>query len=341
MRIAEISTLARPVPPDGEGSVESLVHMLTEKLLDRGHDVTVFATADSETRAKLRSPVEQSYRADATKWDWQLYENYQVQEAFRAWRDFDVIHCHSYHFGLLYCDWVPIPSFHSFHVEPGPDVAFLAARSRNRHLVCCSKYQALGLTDYPPLHIIPHGIDVNKYYVAPEEEREDYLLFLGRFTPGKGPERAMAIARQAGLPLQLAAPPNNYFKEVIRPRLAPDRIEYAGEVHGRKKAALLANARALVYPVQDAEPFGLVLVEAMASGLPVVALRRGAVPEIVEQGVTGWVCDSEQEMPAAIDRVKSFDREKIRRRAVEKFSCERMADDFEILMRHAVEEAGV
>ncbi|MCA9437985.1 MAG: glycosyltransferase, partial [Candidatus Omnitrophica bacterium] len=157
MRIAEISTLHRPVPPVGEGSIESLVSTLTEGLVERGHEVTLFASADSETNARLWSPVPLERHRNPDAWDWQVYEAFQVREAFRMWEEFDLIHCHSYHFGLLYCDLVPTPSLHSVHIEPGPDYRFLAESTTNRSLHFCSRFQAREFERVEGIEVIPHG----------------------------------------------------------------------------------------------------------------------------------------------------------------------------------------
>lgn len=332
MRIAEIATLGRPVPPSGEGSVELLVSLLTEELVGRGHEVTLFALPDSRTAARLVSPVEKSYVDGVEAWDWQVYESFQVREAFRQWRDFDVIHCHSYHFGLLYCDFVPTPSLHSFHIEPGPDYRFLAGQTRNRHLHFCSRYQARDFSDIDHTHVIHHGLDLGTFTAPRQEEGGNYLAFLGRFIPGKGVDLAVKLARQTGFPLRLAGPHNEYFREKIEPHLVPGLIDYIGEVSGREKVDFLSGAHALVYPILDGEPFGLVLVEAMACGTPVIALNRGAVPEIVDHGSTGWVVDSFVEMVRGIEEVGRLDRRSISQ-AARRFSHHRMVDEIENLMK--------
>jgi glycosyltransferase involved in cell wall biosynthesis len=338
LRIAEISTLFRPVPPNGEGSVESVVFQVVEGLIARGHRVTLFARADSRTSAALRSPVPDGLAGPTPKWDWQLYEAFQVREAFRAWRDFDLIHCHSYHHGLIMCDAVPIPSLHSIHVEPGPDILFLARRTTNRRLVFCSRHQARDFEGVPGVHVIPHGLDMSGY-PPPQAPGGGYLAFLGRFIPEKGPLEAIAIAKKSGLPIELAGPANEYFDREVRPHLDPPRVSYAGELRGARKAEFLASAAALIYPVQRPEPFGLVLVEAMAAGLPVLALNRGAAPEIVEPEVTGVLAESEEDLVEACRRLDRFDRAAIRRRAMEKFSSARMVDELERLMIRSVEES--
>lgn len=332
MRIAQIATLNRPVPPKGEGSVELLVSLITEELVRRGHDVTLFALPSSKTNARLISPVPRSYSEDSSLWDWQLYENFQVREAFMHWQDFDVIHCHSYHFGLLYCDFVPIPSLHSFHIEPGPDYVFLATATRNRHLLFCSQYQSREFSGIAGVHVIPHGLDLSDYRPLPTGEREGYLAFLGRFTPGKGADLAIQAAKKSGIPLRLAAPPNAYFHEVIAPQLIPGFIDYLGPLSGEKKADFLARASALLYPVRDAEPFGLVLVEAMASGTPVIAFDRGGVLEIIEHKRTGWISDTDEDFMVGIESVSIFDPMKISAEAHRRFDYRIMVDAMENLL---------
>lgn len=339
MRIAEISTLARPVPPPGEGSIESLVSVITEGLVRRGHEVTLFATADSKTSARLQSPVEGSYAGDPSKWDWQLYESFQVSEAFRRFKEFDVIHCHAYHFGLLYCDWVPIPSLHTIHIEPGPDYLFLARRTRNRHLQLCSSYQAREFAGLPGVHVIPHGIDIESFKLNGGVSSENYLAFLGRLIPEKGLLQAVEFARASGVPLKIAGPPTDYFRKSIEPLVDGRLIQYVGAISAEKRAGFLSAARALIYPLQRGEPFGLVLVEAMACGLPVIATNCGAVSEIIQHGKNGWVGDSAEDWAAGLQAADRMDRAAIRRMATENFSSERMVDSIEDLLRKIVEGA--
>lgn len=332
MRIGIISTLARPVPPKAEGSVELLVSYLTDFLVERGHEVTLFALPESNTRARLLSPVESSYVRDPDKWDWQLYESFQVKEAFGRWREFDVINCHSYYFGLMYADAVPIPSVQSFHIDPGPDYRFLAQRTQNRQLHFCSQYQARGFNGMSGIHVIPHGIDVDAYARVPIPTKHEYLAWLGRFHPEKGVLAAIDIARKASLPLKLAAPANDYYRDVIAPHVDGGAVEYVGELAESAKAAFLANAMALLYPVERGEPFGLVLIEAMAAGLPVVAYDKGAVPEIIESGVTGFLGSREPDLLEGIARARHLDRSRIRAEAKQKFSFQAMGARMENLM---------
>jgi glycosyltransferase involved in cell wall biosynthesis len=339
VRVAEISTLSRPVPPEGEGSVEALVSHITEGLVRRGHEVTLFAVAGSRTSASLRSPVKTSYTDNPRKWDFQLYEAYQVCEAFRAWRDFDVIHCHSYLHGLLFCDWVPIPSLHALHIRFGPDLRFLATRTSNRHLQFSSQWQARHCRDLPGVHVIPHGVEMAQFRVAPPKERGEHLAFLGRFIPEKGALQAIQLAKASSLPLKLAGPRNDLFAEKIAPLLDGRQFEYVGELQGRAKADFLATARALIYPIQRPEPFGLVLIEAMACGLPILALSRGAVPEIVVHGQTGWIAKSKTDLLEGLRVVDALDRQTIRRHAEERFSSEVMIDRIERLLLDIVAES--
>jgi glycosyltransferase involved in cell wall biosynthesis len=338
MRIAQVSTLHHKVPPQGEGSIENLVSILTEGLVSRGHEVTLFARPDSITRAELRSPAAGYPEQEVSLWDWRTLESYQTREAFRSWKDFDVIHCHSYHFGLLFCDFVPIPSLHSIHIEPGPDYRFLADRTVNRSLHFCSNYQARDFGAVKGVHVVPHGIEMERFS-AYASSGGDYLVYLGRFIPNKGPLEAIAIAEKAGMPLKLAGPENDYFHEAIEPCLNRDSVEYVGEVHGKQKSELLQGAKALLYPVQWGEPFGLVLLEAMACGTPVLAYNRGAVSEIVDHGRTGWIGEEPEDLQEGIRNLGSFDRDSIRKYVRENFSAHVMVDRIERLLFQVVEGA--
>lgn len=333
MRIGIISTLARPVPPSGEGSVELIVSHLTEYLVQRGHDVTLFALPGSKTTARLISPVKASYVGDPDKWDWQLYEAFHVREAFAMWREFDIINCHSYWFGLMHADAVPIPSIHSHHIEPGPDYRFLAERTRNRHLHFCSKFQARDFHEIPGVHVIPHGIDVETFAPGSSQNHTaSYLAWIGRFHPDKGVLDAIELARSSGIALKLAAPPNDYYQQEIARHVDGNSIEYVGELTSAAKAKFLANARALVYPVQRGEPFGLVLIEAMAAGVPVLAYDRGAVSEIIEPGVTGYLGNTLADLIDNLPCVGKLDRTRIRDEASRRFSREVMGGRMEKLM---------
>lgn len=332
LRIAEISTLSRPVPPVGEGSVESLVSSITEGLVARGHEVTLFATADSQTSATLCSPVPRSYVDDPAKWDWQLYEAWQVCEAFRRHADFDIIHCHSYHHALLLCDLVPIPVLMSMHLEPGPDYVFLAERSRNRHLHFCSRYQARSFAHISGKSIILHGVPVAGALAAASEPRGHDLLFLGRFSSEKGVLDAIRIARRLGSRLLLAAPPNDYYHANVEKEVDGDQVVYVGEVHGVEKFRLLSRARALLYPVNRGEPFGLVLIEALLSGTPVLAHPLGAVPEVVTHGENGWLSESDEGFEAGLSFAQEADNEAIRAAAMSRYSDARMVDEIETLL---------
>lgn len=335
MRICLISTLSRPVPPVGEGSVELLVSLLANGLVERGHDVALYALPGSNTKATLRSPVESSYVTDPDKWDWQLYEAYQVREAFSAWRDFDIIHCHSYQYGLLFADTVPIPSVHSVHTEPGPDWKFLARRTVNRHLLFASKYQAREFENVQGVHVVPDGIDVGLLGVS-SDVRPEYLAYMGRFHPDKGPLSAIAVAQRSGLPLKLAGPANDYFRDAILPLIDGEQIQYVGEICAAEKGRFLAGAIALLYPVTRGEPFGLVLPESLAVGTPVLAFREGAVPEIIDDGITGYIGTDENELAAFVPRAQQLDRQKIQSVAKQRFSADTMVAATEALYQQII-----
>lgn len=329
LRIAEVATLGRPVPPPGEGSVEFLVSLITEGLVSRGNEVTLFARADSRTTASLESPVPRGY--EGATWDWQIYEAYQVREVFRQWRRFDLIHCHSYHHALMFSCFVRIPVLLTLHLDPGPDLLFLAERTPSCHLHFASEFQARDFGMIRRKSIIPFGLS------APEVDMAtwgggDYVAFLGRFIPDKGILEAIQACRKAGKRLVMAAPANDYYHEQIAHLVDGDQVIHAGELGGQAKDVFLAQASALIYPNLRGEPFGLVLVEAMLAGTPVVARSIGAAPEIVSHGETGWLAPDLDGLVHGLGRVAALDRPSIREKALGRFSAARMLDELEDLM---------
>ena len=333
LRIAQVAPIGGPVVPESGGSIEQLVWLLTEELVRRGHDVTLFATGDSRTAAALHATYPLDYHHDPELWDWRFHELMHVAAAFERAHDFDVIHSHDYHLALPFTRLVATPVVHSYHILPDDDVINRGyARYPEAHVVALSHYQRRVLASLPDVAVVPHGIDTDAFPFRPG--RGDYLAFLGRLIPGKGPVEAIDLARRVGLRLDLAGPVDaGYFREAIEPLVDGRQARYVGPVYGRERDAFLAGAAALVYPVRAPEPFGLVLVEAMACGTPVAALGRGAVPEIVEEGVTGVVRPDLDALAEAIPAVLSLDRARVRQRAVARFDYRRMVGDYEAVYR--------
>jgi glycosyltransferase involved in cell wall biosynthesis len=317
--------------------VEHLVALLCDELGERGHQVTLFATGDSETPAELRSLFKHGYELDDELWDWQFAEYMHAGWAYAQASEFDVIHCHSYHFGLPFAPYTDTQNVHTHHVEMDPQVIAQYRRLEQVHIVTISRHQAQGLGDYPHVTLIPHGIETDAF---PFQERAgDYLLFLGRMIEDKGPKQAIEVARAAGMPLVLAGPSEEGFEENIAPWIDGGGVTYVGRVEPRERDHLLAGAAALVYPLQYPEPFGLVPIEAMACGTPVVGVGIGAVPELVEPGVTGYLAPSWDQLAPLVPRALELDRAAIRTRTRERFDYRTMVDKHEALYRKLVSEA--
>ena len=331
LRIAELAPVAMPVRPGEGDSIEQLVSLLTEELVRRGHDVTLFAVGDSVTTAELRSCYAQGYRQRDEIWDWRVPETLNAAWAFEHASDFDVMHSHSYHFALPFTRFVSTPVVHTYHVQLGPEVLEGFKRYPEARLVAISEFQRgelEGLDDVPVIH---NGIDADAFPFS--ASRGEYLAFLGRMIPSKGAAEAVRVARELEIPLIMAGSSTDWFERDVRPTIDGRLVRYEGTVDAAGRNELLAGAAALLYPIAYPEPFGLVMVEAMACGTPVAAFGVGAVPEIVEQGVGGcWVSPGDR-LAEAVQGAVQLDRGRVRQSAVERFDYRRMVDAYERLYR--------
>ena len=323
MRIAQVSTLSAPVRRETGGSVESIIWLLTRELTRLGHEVTVFGCAGSECDGKLIATQPGPYGAKGTFDDWQLCEWVNLARAVERSGDFDIIHTHAYLWGLPLEPMSRAPMVHTLHIVPDENNAMLWRQHPGTSVTASSQHQWSEFPDLKPAAIIPHGVDVSDFTLR--DQPDDYVLYLGRFVSGKGPIHAINAARTLGLRLVLAGPENAYFREHIRPLVDGKQIEFAGYVSGAARDKLLGGARALLYPIQHPEAFGLVLVEAMLCGTPVAAVRLGAVAEIVEEGVTGCMANGTGEFSKVVLRALECDRRQVRQRAEQRFSAEQMA----------------
>jgi glycosyltransferase involved in cell wall biosynthesis len=337
LRIAQIAPVATATRRGAGESIEELVALLCDELVARGHDVTLFATGNSETSARLRHRFERGYQHDELLWDWQLTEYLNAGHAYAHAHEFDVIHCHSYHFGVPFAQFVQTPNVHTNHVHVEPGVIEAYKRLPDVHVVAVSEYDAHSYAGCPNVELIPHGIDTAALPFG--DARGDYLLFLGRMIEDKGPAEAIEIARRADMPLVLAGPAEDGFDETVAPGIDGRRVRYVGRVQAPERDRLLAGAAALLYPLLYPEPFGLVPVEAMTCGTPVLATAMGAVPELVEPGVTGYLADSWEGLAELVPRALELNRRTIRERAVERFDYKRMVDAHESLYERLVAEA--
>jgi glycosyltransferase involved in cell wall biosynthesis len=275
---------------------------------------------------------------DRRLWDWQFSEYMHVGHAYAQAQEFDVIHCHSYHFGLPFAEFTATPNVHTHHVHVEPGVIDAYKRVPQVQLVAVSEFHASAYAGCPNVELIRHGIDTSTFPFGASSG--DYLLFLGRMIPDKGPGEAIEIARAAGMPLVLAGPAEDGFEETIEPRIDGKQIRYVGRVAPSERDQLLAGAAALVYPLLYHEPFGLVPIEAMACGTPVLATALGAVPELVEPGLTGYLAGSWDELSELVPSALELDRNRIRERAIERFGYRRMVDEHEALYQRLAGQAG-
>ena len=336
LRIAQVAPVAMPVEPAKGDSIEQLVWLLSEELVRRGHAVTLFATGDSRTSARLSSVYPRGYDHDEDLWDWYFHETMNAAAAFERADDFDVVHCHDYHFALPFAWTTATPVVHTYHVEMNPDVLAAYASYPDVRLVAISDFQRSRLAALPNVSVIRHGIDTRAFPFG--ATRGDHLLYLGRMIEDKGPLEAIRVAAELDMALVLAGPGGEWFDAEVAPRVDGERVRYLGPVDVAQRNELLAGAGALLFPVVYPEPFGLVTIEAMACGTPVAATRVGAVPEIVDEGITGSCADSPAGLAEAVSRALLLDRARVRERAVERFDYHRMVDEYEALYASAVAE---
>jgi glycosyltransferase involved in cell wall biosynthesis len=331
LRIAQVAPVAAPVRPGEGDSIEQLVSLLTEELVRRGHDVTLYATGNSETSARLCALHPRGYDEEDELWDWQFAEICHAGHAFEHAHEHDLVHAHDYGYAIPFAPLIGIPLFDTPHVELAPEVRAGYLRRPDIHVVAVSSFQRAALGARPNVTVIPHGIDIQAFPFA--ARGGDYLLFLGRMLADKGPGQAISIARDAGMPLVLAGPLHEGYDLLAHPEIDGDRIRYVGPVGPQERNRLLAGAAALLFPVIYPEPFGLVLIEAMACGTPVVAAGLGAVTEIVTDGVTGVTAPSWEGLSQLVPRAAALDRAAVRAAAEQRFDFRRMVDDHEALYR--------
>jgi glycosyltransferase involved in cell wall biosynthesis len=328
LRIALVAPVAQPVPPPRSGSIETLTALLANGLVSRGHDVTLFATGGSTTRAELHAIYEKGYLENPALWPWELCELFNLAAAVERASSFDLIHAHAEYapLSLAFSRLSTVPLVHTVHHQPTPPEAALWARYGAAPFIAVSHEQARALAGLRVAGVVHHAVDVDAYDFRADPE--DYLLFLGRFTEGKGVLAAIEAARRSGHRLLLAAAENDYYRQHVAPLVDGQQVQYVGEVSHGEKVALLGRARALLYPVQAAEPFGLVLAEAGVCGTPVAALRRGAVAELVDEGVTGATFEAIDDLVAGLPRVLALDRSRVRASAARRFGADRMVDGY-------------
>jgi glycosyltransferase involved in cell wall biosynthesis len=331
MRIAQVAPLAESVPPRLYGGTERVIAWLADELVELGHEVTLFASANSRTRAALEPVWPYAFRLSRQRTDPVAVQAVLLDTVAARAAEFDVLHFH--------IDWLHLPLFTRLGVpflttmHGRLDISGLPDVVRHfpgAPFVSISHNQRLPLVEANWLGTVYHGLPADS--LRPNFERGSYLAFLGRLTKDKGPEAAMRIARAVGIPLHIAAKvptgERGYFKEKLEPLIDGREVQITGEVNDSTKEKFLAEATALLFPIDWPEPFGLVMIEAMACGTPVIAFRSGSVPEVIDDGVTGFVVDSEEEAIRAVGRVSELDRRQVRACFERRFTADRMASEY-------------
>ena len=336
MRIAQVAPLIESVPPAGYGGTERVVSNLTEELVRQGHEVTLFASGDSETSARLVASTPRALRLDDDVIDPLAHMVVQLEQVAAQSDRFDVIHWHLDYFHFPMSRRLGVPQLTTLHGRLDiADLQPVYEEFRDMPLVSISDDQRSPLAGANWIGTVHHGLRPDEF--EPSFEPGKYLAFLGRISPEKRADRAIEVARRVGMPLRIGAKVDEadqvYFEENIEPLLGPDHVEWVGEVAGKDKENLLRHAAALVFPIDWAEPFGLVMIEAMACGTPVIAYGSGSVPEVVDHGVSGFIVDSIDESVAAIERLGELDRRAVRAQFEERFSAERMTREYVELYR--------
>jgi glycosyltransferase involved in cell wall biosynthesis len=345
MKIAQIAPLMESVPPRLYGGSERIVSYLTDELVRLGHDVTLFASGDSVSRANLVPCVPMALRLDANVRDIIPYYMLMLDRVRELAEEFDILHFHidQFHFPLFR----PIAhrTVTTLHGRQDlHDLKPLYVGFADMPLISISNAQRKPIPNANYLGTVYHGIPA--HLLEPTyEPRGDYVAFLGRISPEKRPDRAILVARTLGIPIKIAAKVDKvdeaYFRETIEPLLDQPGVEYIGEIDERAKSKFLGDARALLFPIDWPEPFGLSMIEAMACGTPVLAFRCGSVPEIIDPGVTGMVVDTPDEAVKMLPEVIALDRHAVRRRFDERFSATRMAKDYVHLYRSLLKKSSL
>lgn len=342
MRIAQIAPLWERVPPPAYGGTELVVSLLTDELVRRGHDVTLFASGDSISLAKLESVHSRALRLDSSVKEYGIYEMLQLSQVYERASEFDIIHSHMGCSALPYANLVKTPTVHTLHGIFTPDNEKMFTHARRQPFVSISDAQReprLGLNCVATVY---NGIDTSSYTFYDKPSDPPYMAFLGRISPEKGTHLAIEIAQRSGWHLKIAGKVDvvdvEYYETEIKPHIDGQQIEYLGEANHTQKNILMGNAVVTLFPITWREPFGLVMAESMASGTPVIAMELGSTSEVIDHGRTGFLCRTVDECVAALDKVAAIDRRACRDHVVKNFSVQRMADGYEAVYQKILEQ---
>ncbi|MEM7554263.1 MAG: glycosyltransferase family 4 protein [Cyanobacteria bacterium P01_A01_bin.84] len=338
MKIAQIAPLWERVPPPTYGGIELVVSLLSDELVRRGHEVTLFASGDSQTLANLTAVSSSALRLDSEIEERAMYEMLPASQAYRRAQEFDVIHSHVGVWALPLDELVSTPTVHTLHGRFTRDSSEVFSQHANQSYISISDAQRLVNLNY--LSTVYNGIDIGQYPFFAKPAEKPYLAFLGRFSPEKGPQKAIAIAKQAGWNLKMAGKVDRvdteFFDREIAPLIDGEQIEFLGEVNHAEKVELLGNAAITLFPITWQEPFGLVMIESMAAGTPVIGYSMGSVPEVIIHGKTGFICQSYDEMAQMIPGALKLNREDCRKHVENNFTVTQMVDGYEAAYKQVV-----
>lgn len=342
MRIAQVAPLWERVPPSAYGGIELVVGLLTDELVRRGHEVTLFASGDSISLAKLESVHPQALRLDPNVRECAIYEMLQLSRVFEQAQEFDVIHSHMGCAALPYGKLIKTPTVHTLHGVFTPDNEKMFRHAHQLPYISISNTQReprLGLNYVATVY---NGVDVSSYKFYAQPDNPPYLAFLGRISPEKGTHLAIDIAKRSGWHLKIAGKVDvvdvEYYEQEIKPHIDGKQIEYLGEANHVQKNILMGGAVATLFPITWREPFGLVMVESMAAGTPVIAIELGSTSEVIVDGKTGFLCQDVDQCVAAIDKIPTLNRQDCRQHVVEHFSVQRMVDGYEAVYRQLLSQ---
>lgn len=339
MRIAQVAPLRERVPPPSYGGIELVVSHLTDELVRRGHEVTLFASGDSLTKAKLEAVCDRALRLDPNVVNYDAYELLELSQVYQRAAQFDLIHSHNGILTLGLAGLVATPTLHTLHHSFNPDTAKIYTHHHKQPYVSISDAQRKIELNYAGT--VYNGIDESSYPFIVEPENPPYLAFLGRLSPEKGPHHAISIAKQTGWCLKMAGKidevDRKFFEEEIAPNIDGKQIQFLGEVNHEEKAKLLGKAAVTLFPITWQEPFGLVMIESMATGTPIIAINMGSVPEVVNHGVTGFVCETYEDMASMIPKALELSRHSCRKYVEDRFTVSKMVDGYEAIYRQILE----
>ena len=342
LRIAQIAPLWETVPPPAYGGAELVVSLLTEELVRRGHEVTLFATGDSITQAKLEAIHPSALRLDPSVKECSVYEAIELSRVYQNADNFDIIHSHIGFTALACAQLVKTPTVHTLHGTFSLDNQKAFSSAKSQPYISISNTQReprLGLNYVATVY---NGIDPSTHRFYSEPETPPYLAFLGRLSPEKGTHHAIEIAKRTGYPLKIAGKVDrvdvDYFEQEIKPHIDGEQIQYLGEANHVQKNRLMGNAIATLFPITWREPFGLVMIESMAAGTPVIALELGATSEVIRHEETGFLCQNIDECVAAVRRIDEIDRFDCRKHIENNFGVKQMVDGYEAVYRQVLGE---